>query len=109
LLKLSTKKLVERALQSGMVEDLGHGKSQTVAAPAANTGNSKSKKTRKGYFGELFMAVPRACRGYFGYQLVTQHRTGWSHVGYKLPFKAGAVQLHKKTGTVKNISGARSE
>jgi len=94
LLKLSTKKLVERALQSGMVEDLGHGKSQTVADPAAKTGNGKSKKTRKGYFG---------------YQIVTQHRTGWSRIGYKLLFRAGTVQLNKKTGTVKNINGARSE
>ena len=44
LLKLLTKKLVERALQAEMAEHLGHAKNDTVANPAGNTSNGKSKK-----------------------------------------------------------------
>ena len=50
LLKLLTKKLVERALQAEMAEHLGHAKNDTVANPTGNTRNGKSKKTLKGDF-----------------------------------------------------------
>ncbi len=58
LLKLLTKKLVERALQAEMAEHLGHAKNDTVANPAGNTRNGKSKKTLKGDFGELPIEIP---------------------------------------------------
>lgn len=53
LLKQLTKKLVERALEAEMAHHLGHAKNETVANPAGNTRNGKSKKTLKGDFGEL--------------------------------------------------------
>ena len=45
LLKLLTKKLVERALEAEMAEHLGHAKNESVANPSGNTRNGKSRKT----------------------------------------------------------------
>ena len=52
LLKLLTKRLVERALQAEMAGHLGYGKLEAVANPVGNTRNGKSKKTLKGDFSE---------------------------------------------------------
>ena len=61
LLKLLTKKLVERALQAEMVEHLGHAKNETVANVAGNTRNGKSKKTLKGVLGAHGAPQPELC------------------------------------------------
>ena len=46
LLKQLTKRLVERALQTEMVEHLGYAKHESVAHPTGNTRNGTSKKTQ---------------------------------------------------------------
>jgi putative transposase len=53
LLKLLTKRLVERALEAEMAQHLGHSKHEAVANASGNTRNGKSKKDLKGDFGEL--------------------------------------------------------
>ena len=65
LLKQLTKKLVERALEAEMAEHLGHARNESVANPAGNTRNGKSKKTLKGEFGELPINIPRDRHGSF--------------------------------------------
>ena len=70
LLKLLTKKLVERALQAEMAEHLGHAKHESVANPAGNTRNGTSRKTLKGDFGELPIEIPRDRHGSFEPQIV---------------------------------------
>ncbi len=75
LLKLLTKKLVERALQAEMAEHLGYAKNDTVANAAGNTRNGKSKKTLKGDFGELPIEIRRDRHGSFEPQIVTKHQT----------------------------------
>jgi putative transposase len=56
LLKQLTKLLVERALDAEMTRHLGHGKHETVANLAGNTGNGRNRKTLKDDFGELLIA-----------------------------------------------------
>lgn len=75
LLKQLTKKLVERALEAELAEHLGHAKHESVANPAGNTRNGKSKKTLKGDFGELPIEVPRDRHGSFEPQIVTKYQT----------------------------------
>jgi len=84
LLKLLTKKLVERALQAEMAEHLGHAKNDTVANPSGNTRNGKSKKTLKGDFGELPIEIPRDRHGNFEPQIVTKHQTRWAGFDEKI-------------------------
>ena len=47
LLKQLTKALVERALQAGLSDQLGHDKNQLVANEEGNTRNGRSKKNTK--------------------------------------------------------------
>ncbi|WP_241242096.1 transposase [Xanthomonas sp. ISO98C4] len=47
LLKQLTKRLVERALDAEMTEQLGHDKHEPVANAAGNTRNGRSRKTLK--------------------------------------------------------------
>ena len=47
-----TQAIVERALETEMVEHLGHNQHGPVINSGGNTRNGKSKKTLKGEFGE---------------------------------------------------------
>ena len=78
LLKPLTKKLVERALEAEMAEHLGYAKNETVAIPAGDNGNGKSRKTLKGDFGELPIEMPRDRQGSVEPQIVTKHQTRWA-------------------------------
>ena len=97
LLKLLTKKLVERALQAEMAEHLGHAKNESVANPAGNTRNGKSKKTLKGDFGELPIEIPHDRHGSFEPQIVTKHQTRWSGFDDKI------LSLYARGMTVREI------
>ncbi len=78
LLKQLTKRLIERALEAEMAEHLGHGKHESVANPAGNARNGRSKKTLKGEFGELPIQIPRDRLASFEPQLVPKHQTRWA-------------------------------
>jgi putative transposase len=97
LLKLLTKKLVERALQAEMAEHLGHAKNGAVANPAGNTRNGKSKKTLKGDFGELPIEIPRDRHGSFEPQIITKHQTRWTGFDEKI------LSLYARGMTVREI------
>jgi putative transposase len=103
LLKLLTKKLVERALQAEMAEHLGHAKNETVANLAGNTRNGKSKKTLKGDFGELPIEIPRDRHGSFEPQIVTKHQTRWAGFDEKI------LSLYARGMTVREIQSHLEE
>ena len=103
LLKLQTKKLVERALQAEMAEHLGHAKNGTVANTAGNTRNGKSKKTLKGYFGELPIEIPRDRHGSFAPQFINKHQTRWAGFDEKI------LSLYARSMTVREIQSHLEE
>ena len=103
LLKQLTKKLVERALEAEMAHHLGHAKNETVANPAGNTRNGKSKKTLKGDFGELPIEVPRDRHASFEPQIVTKHQTRWSGFDDKI------LSLYARGMTVREIQSHLEE
>lgn len=103
LLKLLTKKLVERALQAEMAQHLGHAKNDALANPAGNTRNGKSKKTLKGDFGELPIEIPRDRHGSFEPQIVTKHQTRWSGFDEKI------LSLYARGMTVREIQSHLEE
>lgn len=65
LLKQLTKMLVDRALETGMSEHLGHGKSEAVTNVTGNTRDGHSAKTLQGDSGALPFDIPRDCQGGF--------------------------------------------
>ena len=103
LLKLLTKRLVERALQAEMADHLGHGKNEAVANAVGNTRNGKSKKTLKGDFGELPIEVPRDRHGSFEPQLIAKHQTRWAGFDDKI------LSLYARGMTVREIQGHLQE
>ena len=103
LLKLLTKKLVERALQAEMAEHLGHAKHESVANPAGNTRNGTSRKTLKGDFGELPIEIPRDRHDSFEPQIVTKHQTRWAGFDEKI------LSLYARGMTVREIQSHLEE
>ncbi len=103
LLKQLTKALVERALEAEMSEHLGHGKGEPVANPAGNTRNGKSRKTLKGDFGELPIAIPRDRHGHFEPHLIPKHQTRWTGFDDKI------LSLYARGMTVREIQGHLEE
>ena len=59
LLKQLTKALVERAMKAEMTDHLGYDKHDPAGKKSGNSRNGSSKKTIKGEFGNLEIAVPR--------------------------------------------------
>jgi putative transposase len=59
LLKQLTKALVERAMKTEMTDHLGYDKHDPAGKKSGNSRNGNSKKTIKGEFGNLEIAVPR--------------------------------------------------
>ena len=59
LLKQLTKALVERAMKAEMTDHLGYDKHDPAGKKTGNSRNGNSKKTIKGEFGNMEIAVPR--------------------------------------------------
>jgi putative transposase len=59
LLKQLTKALIERAMKTEMTAHLGYEKHEPAGKKSGNSRNGKSKKTIKGEFGNMQIAVPR--------------------------------------------------
>jgi putative transposase len=59
LLKQLTKALIERAMKTEMTAHLGYEKHEPAGKKSGNSRNGKSKKTIKGEFGNMEIAVPR--------------------------------------------------
>ena len=103
LLKQLTKRLVERALQTGMVEHLGYAKHESVAHPTGNTRNGTSKKTLKGELGALQIEVPRDRNGSFEPRLIPKHQTRWTGFDDKI------LSLYARGMTVREIQSHLEE
>jgi len=97
LLKQLTKALVERALQSEMIDHLGHDRHETVTNPTGNARNGKSRKTLKGEFGELPIEIPRDREGSFEPQIISKHQTRWAGFDDKI------ISLYARGLTVREI------
>ena len=103
LLKQLTKLLVEKALDAEMAAHLGHSKHEPVINAAGNTRNGKSRKTLKGEFGELPIAVPRDRHGTFEPQLIPKHQTRWAGFDDKV------ISLYARGMTVREIQAHLEE
>ena len=103
LLKQLTKILVEAALETEMIDHLGHGKNEPVENPAGNTRNGKSKKTLKGEFGELPIEIPRDRHGTFEPLLIPKHQTRWTGFDDKI------LSLYARGMTVREIQSHLEE
>ena len=103
LLKQLTKLLVEKALDAELTEHLGHDRHESVANPAGNTRNGKSKKTLKGDFGELPIEIPRDRNGTFEPQLISKHQTRWAGFDDKI------ISLYARGMTVREIQSHLQE
>ena len=103
LLKQLTKLLVEKALDAELTEHLGHDRHESVANASGNTRNGKSKKTLKGEFGELPIAVPRDRHGSFEPQLIPTHQTRWTGFDDKI------ISLYARGMTVREIQAHLQE
>jgi putative transposase len=103
LLKQLTKALVERALEAELTDHLEHAKHEPVTHPSGNTRNGKSKKTLKGDFGELPIAVPQDRQGHFEPQLIPKHQTRWSGFDDKI------ISLYAWGMTVREIQSHLEE
>ena len=103
LLKQLTKVLVEAALETEMIDHLGHGKNEPVENPAGNTRNGKSKKTLKGEFGELPIEIPRDRHGTFEPLLIPKHQTRWTGFDDKI------LSLYARGMTVREIQSHLEE
>ena len=86
-----------------MAEHLGHAKNDTVANPAGNTRNGKSKKTLKGDFGELPIEIPRDRHGSFEPQIIPKHQTRWAGFDEKI------LSLYARGMTVREIQSHLEE
>ncbi len=75
LLKQFTKAVLERAMQAELTEHLGYEKHAPEGKNTGNSRNGTSKKTLKGDFGELPLAVPRDRNSSFAPQIVPKGQT----------------------------------
>ncbi len=103
LLKQLTKLLVEKALDVELTEHLGHDRHEAVANTEGNTRNGTSRKTLKGDFGELPIAVPRDRQGSFEPRLIPKHQTRWSGFDEKI------LSLYARGMTVREIQSHLEE
>jgi putative transposase len=75
LLKQLTKAVLERAMQAELTDHLGYEPHDAAGDNSGNSRNGKSKKTLKGEFGELPIAVPRDRNSTFDPKIVPKGQT----------------------------------
>jgi putative transposase len=103
LLKQLTKALLERALNAELTTHLGYKKHEPAGYGSGNTRNGKSKKTLKGDFGELDLAVPRDRQSTFEPQIVAKGQTRFSGFDQKI------LALYSRGMTVRDIQAQLEE
>jgi len=75
LLKQLTKAVLQRAMQAELTHHLGYSKYSPKGRQSGNSRNGQSKKTLKGDFGTLPIAVPRDRNATFEPQIIPKHQT----------------------------------
>ena len=84
LIKELSKALLERMLEGELSHHLGYEKHAAVGNNSGNSRNGRSKKTLKGEFGELDLAVPRDRQASFEPVLVPKHETRFAEFDEKI-------------------------
>lgn len=103
LLKQLTKALLERAMQAEITDHLGYSRN---APEGKNTGNSRNgsyKKTLKGEFGEIDLAVPRDRNGTFEPVIVPKGETRFKGFDNKI------ISLYARGMTTRDIQSHLEE
>ncbi|MGB3794971.1 MAG: transposase, partial [Alteraurantiacibacter sp.] len=84
LLKQLSKALLDRMLEGEMSHHLGYEKHASAGNNSGNSRNGKSKKTLKGEFGELSLAVPRDRQAHFDPLLIPKYETRFAEFDDKI-------------------------
>jgi putative transposase len=84
IIKQLSQALLGRMLEGEMSHHLGYEKHAAVGNNSGNSRNGKSKKTLKGEFGELDLAVPRDRQANFEPVLVPKYETRFAEFDEKI-------------------------
>ena len=103
LIKQLTKALLERALQGELTHELGYEKHHATGRNSGNSRNGSSKKTLKGEFGELDLAIPRDRQAAFEPQLVPKYQTRFEEFDEKI------ISLYARGLSDRDISAQLAE
>src|SRR5574341_6784 len=103
LLKQLTKALVERAMKAEMTAHLGYEKHDPTGKKSGNSRNGKSKKTIKGEFGNLEIAVPRDLNSTFEPVIIPKGETRFTGFDDKI------ISMYARGMTTRDIQGHLQE
>ena len=84
VIKSLSKALLERMLEGELSHHLGYEKYDAVGKNSGNSRNGRSKKTLKGEFGELDLAVPRDRQAAFEPVLIRKYETCFAEFDEKI-------------------------
>ncbi|HWR58143.1 MAG TPA: IS256 family transposase [Thermodesulfovibrionales bacterium] len=103
LLKQLTKALVERAMKAEMTAHLGYEKHDPTGKKSGNSRNGKSKKTIKGKFGNIEIAVPRDRNSTFEPVIIPKGETRFTGFDDKI------ISMYARGMTTRDIQGHLQE
>lgn len=103
LLKQLTKALVEKAMKAEMTNHLGYDKHDPAGKKSGNSRNGNSKKTIKGEFGNLEIAVPRDRNSTFEPVIVPKGETRFTGFDDKI------ISMYARGMTTRDIQGHLQE
>lgn len=103
LLKQLTKALVERAMTAEMTAHLGYEKNDPSGKNSGNSRNGNSKKTIKGEFGNLDIAVPRDRNSTFEPVIIPKGETRFTGFDDKI------ISMYARGMTTRDIQGHLKE
>jgi len=103
LLKQLTKALVERAMKAEMTAHLGYEKHDPTGKKSGNSRNGKSKKTIKGEFGNMEIAVPRDRNSTFEPVIIPKGETRFTGFDDKI------ISMYARGMTTRDIQGHLQE
>ena len=103
LLKQFTKRVVERAMEGEMAEQLGYEKHDPEGNNSGNSRNGVTRKTLKGDFGEVEIETPRDRNGEFEPRMVKKNQTRWTGFDDKI------LSMYARGMSVRDIQGHLEE
>ena len=103
LLKQLTKALIERAMKAEMTAHLGYEKHDAAGKKSGNSRNGKSKKTIKGEFGNMDIAVPRDRNSTFEPVIIPKGETRFTGFDDKI------ISMYARGMTTRDIQGHLQE
>lgn len=103
LLKQLTKALIERAMKTEMTAHLGYEKHDPAGKKNGNSRNGKSKKTIKGEFGNMEIAVPRDRNSTFEPVIIPKGETRFTGFDDKI------ISMYARGMTTRDITGHLKE